>query len=506
MGKILLATLISFSIFFLPNTKYQILNTISAHVTGQPPFFTVNDKLSGFYHVPLTSNVINLPLDSSPETYLVNQPLTFKIQASLLPISPSELEETTFTWDFGDGTTGTGLTNSHRYTKPGSYIVAIMAQYKQDDPRKLQANLVQVLPNKNYQLPNASIKVNEKEINDPLLDVLYLDFNEPVSFSAEKSNGMGLSYQWVLDDVAKEGPVIEYTLSNDREISFVILRVTDQNGFFADAWVQLTNTAFATPSGPNKTNPIANFFQKAGNLSTRLAKEGFNFTSNPLLFLLAIVLIFVAGGLHAITPGHGKSLMGVYLLGKRKGRFSDVLLITSSITFTHTIAIFILGFIFLALEQTITVTEIIPYFEKISALVVAILAVNLIHNGYRNWQQVKAYGHGHTHHHDHDHKHISVHNKRDLLLVGFSGGILPCVDAFALLALSVSAGKILSGIFLVVIFSLGLASTITLLGYLLIHGKDKLKLEERFGKTAEVYGPLVSGTLIFIIALRLMLK
>lgn len=507
MKKFLISLIIPITFFLIPNS--QLPTPAYAHVTGQPPFFTVNDKLSGFYHVPLTSTTINLPLDSSPETYLVDQPLTFKIQASLLPISPSELEETVFKWDFDDGTTGIGLTNSHTYKKSGSYIVTVMANYKDTDPRKIQANLVQVLSNKNYQLPKATVLVNEKEIVDPLLDVVYTDFTSPIAFSAEKSAGStSLSYQWIVDDTPKDGEKIEHLLSGDREISFVILRATDQNGFFADAWVQLTNTSFVSTNGGKSSppNPIINFFQQAGNLSTTLAKEGFNFTSNPLLFIAAIVLIFIAGGLHAITPGHGKSLMSVYLLGKKKGKFSDVLLITSSITATHTIAIFILGFIFLALEQTLTINEIIPYFEKISALIVAFLAMNLIRNGYHNWQHAKAHEKDKHHHHDHHHDHVKITSKKDLLLVGISGGILPCIDAFAILALSVGAGKILAGIFLVFIFSLGLASTITLLGYIVIHGKDKLKLEERFGKTAEVYGPIVSGSLILVIALRLILK
>jgi len=511
MKKIILALFVSLFIFFLPNTTYQILRSVSAHIMGQPPFFTVNGKLSGFYHVPLTTSQIKLPLDSSPEEYLVDQRLDFKIETAVLPYTPSQLQKSTFEWDFGDGTKATGLANSHTYTKPGSYILSINLQQADQDLFALQATLVHVKPSKNYELPTAKIVINGQEIKDPLSDVIYTDFNKSITFTTEGSTGGASQIKnttWVFEETTQQTKDATYQFDPSKQLAFAIVRITTADGFFADNWVQLTNTAFddndQITQGGN--SPISGWSKRISELSTSLVTHGFNESSNPLLFVAATLLIFVGGGLHAITPGHGKSLMGVYLLGKRKGKFSDVLLITSSITFTHTIAIFLLGFIFLALEQAMSINQVLPYFEKVSALIVIFLSINLILNGYRNYQHMKAHMHGHDHHHEHHHDQIKIHGKKDLLLVGVSGGILPCIDAFAILTLAVGAGKILLGIFLVVIFSLGLAATITLLGYALIHGKDKLKLEERFGKTAEIYGPIVSGSLILLLALRLLFK
>lgn len=503
MKKVLLC----FFIWLLGYLVIGLFNPAAAHIMGQPPFFTVNGKLSGFYHVPLTTSQIPLPLDSSPEEYLINQRLEFKIETAVLPYSEETLRQSTLNWDFGDGTKGTGLANTHTYNKPGSYILFITLKQPDQDPFTLQATLINIKPSKNYVLPQVKILVNGQEIKDPLSDVIYTDFHNQVEFSSEGSTGGTSTIKevtWVFEETTQHTPNASYKFDSSKQLTFAIVRVTNNDGFFADAWVQLTNTAFDANSQINPNNK--SFSQRVSDLSTLLVKQGFNASSNPLLFLVAVILVFIGGGLHAITPGHGKSLMGVYLLGKKKGKFSDVLLITASITFTHTIAIFILGFIFLALEQTMTINQVVPYFEKISALIVAFLALNLIKNGYHNYQHMKNHEHGHEHHHDHQHEHMKITSKKDLLLVGVSGGILPCIDAFAILALAVGAGKILLGIFLVFIFSLGLASTVTLLGYVLIHGKDKLKLEERFGSVAEVYGPLISGGLILIIAIRLLLK
>ena len=54
-----------------------------------------------------------IPQDLAPENYLVNQPLTFVLDAGrLATFIPEELLQTTkFSWDFGDGTKKEGIEN-----------------------------------------------------------------------------------------------------------------------------------------------------------------------------------------------------------------------------------------------------------------------------------------------------------------------------------------------------------------------------------------------------------
>jgi ABC-type nickel/cobalt efflux system permease component RcnA len=69
--------------------------------------------------------------------------------------------------------------------------------------------------------------------------------------------------------------------------------------------------------------------------------------------------------------------------------------------------------------------------------------------------------------------------------------------------LLVSVGQALLGLVMVFVFSLGLAYAILLIGLLLIAGKQKLNIEQKFGSLAEVYGPLAAGTFILAIGVRL---
>lgn len=81
---------------------------------------------------------------------------------------------------------------------------------------------------------------------------------------------------------------------------------------------------------------------------------------------------------------------------------------------------------------------------------------------------------------------------RGLITLGISGGLVPCPTALAVLLAAFSAGQftgILSGLGLVVVFSLGLASVLIALGLALVLSVDWLK--ER-ANLSEAIGPLAS--------------
>jgi hypothetical protein len=62
----------------------------------------------------------------SPETPIVDEDLCFNASASYDP----EGQVVSFEWDFGDGTTGTGVIAYHTYTELGNYTVALTIKNK----------------------------------------------------------------------------------------------------------------------------------------------------------------------------------------------------------------------------------------------------------------------------------------------------------------------------------------------------------------------------------------
>lgn len=239
------AVLIFLSCFF-------IFHNISfAHVAGQPAYLIIDGKYVGLYTVPTTSlNDFPLPQDSAPDTYLVNQPIRFEIDAKKLPgVTTELLQKTKFSWKLGDGKNAEGLTVTHTYTKMGSYLLEIYA----DDgslpqPQLLESVLFHVLPNKQYKLPTSVITVNGKQSKDPLVNTLSFSYNNPIHLdgsSSEKGSVPIKSYFWDLgDSTHATGNRQDHTYKADLRIVFPVLRVTDENGFISDSFLQVNNQIY----------------------------------------------------------------------------------------------------------------------------------------------------------------------------------------------------------------------------------------------------------------------
>jgi ABC-type nickel/cobalt efflux system permease component RcnA len=65
---------------------------------------------------------------------------------------------------------------------------------------------------------------------------------------------------------------------------------------------------------------------------------------SPGVLILVLAIAFVLGAIHALGPGHGKSLMASYLVGSR-GRIRDVFTLGITITISHIFSVVIIGFL-----------------------------------------------------------------------------------------------------------------------------------------------------------------
>jgi len=96
----------------------------------------------------------------------------------------------------------------------------------------------------------------------------------------------------------------------------------------------------------------------------------------PGVRLWALLAALVLGALHAFSPGHGKSVVGAYLLGSRAtARHAAFLGIT--VTITHTLGVFALGFATLLASAYVLPEKIFPLLGLVSGLIVAGMGVFL---------------------------------------------------------------------------------------------------------------------------------
>ena len=245
---------------------------------------------------------------------------------------------------------------------------------------------------------------------------------------------------------------------------------------------------------------------------------------SPLFLLTALLLSLALGSLHALTPGHGKTLVAAYLIGSR-GRSRDAVFLGLVVTLTHTGSVIALGLLTLFVSQYILPGVIAPWLEIVSGVLVIVFGVNLffqrrqvltdlfkkkprpkqfslktatLHQPAARFSLLQPTATQPSHQHGPGgHRHVPAGEItwKSLLTLGISGGLVPCPDAIAILLVAVAINRILLGMLLIVAFSVGLALVLILIGIAMVQGMRlvaRIDLLNRFSR----YTPLVSAVVV----------
>lgn len=200
----------------------------------------------------------------------------------------------------------------------------------------------------------------------------------------------------------------------------------------------------------------------------------------PLAGALLAALLLGAG--HALTPGHGKTIVAAYLVGAR-GTVRHALFLGLTTTVTHTAGVFALGLATLLFSAWVLPERLYPWLGAISGATVMLIGATLLRQrlGALLARGAARPGHGGDldAHGGHDHGlGYHTHAPQDsavswggLLALGVSGGLLPCPSALVLLLGAVALGQPGLGLLLVLSFSLGLAGVLTAIGVLLVRAR-----------------------------------
>src|SRR3954447_5832291 len=211
-----------------------------------------------------------------------------------------------------------------------------------------------------------------------------------------------------------------------------------------------------------------------------------------LLFLL--LAAFGWGALHALSPGHGKTMVAAYLVGTR-GTARHAVALGATVTVTHTIGVFALGVVTLALSQYVLPEQLYPWLTLVSGLLVVIVGLNVLRSRIRAARAA----HHHDHHHHHHHDDLTW---RSLVGMGASAGLIPCPSALVVLLGAISQHQVALGLLLILTFSLGLAMTLTALGVAVVYAG---RLTTRLSFSGRVVTVLPSLSALLIVGLGLML-
>src|ERR1051326_3967825 len=192
------------------------------------------------------------------------------------------------------------------------------------------------------------------------------------------------------------------------------------------------------------------------------------------VLLIGLLAAFAAGAVHALSPGHGKTLVAAYLVGTR-GTPKHAVLLGLMVTFTHTISVFALGLVTLYLSRFVLPEKITPVLGVISGLTIVWVGATLLYRRTvgRRPQQVSGlvHDHGDGRMHTHVPEEISMGG---LIALGASGGLVPCPSALVLLLTSVSLNRVAFGLTLLTAFSAGLAVVLSAVGLIVLYAKHLL--------------------------------
>ena len=248
--------------------------------------------------------------------------------------------------------------------------------------------------------------------------------------------------------------------------------------------------------------------------TTRTGGDGFagifeDAASGEGVLVLLLLAAFGWGALHALSPGHGKAMVAAYLVGTR-GKPRHAVALGATVTVAHTVGVFALGFVTLALSQYILPEDLYPWLNLVSGLLVVVIGAAVLRSRIN-----PDGGHGHHHHHTgtrtttatdtrttqvvlprglralpiparpehaihrprsrapqprpspphgpHDADDSTV-TKRSLIGLGAAAGLIPCPSALVVLLGAISQHEVALGLLLITAFSLGLAGTLTGLG------------------------------------------
>jgi ABC-type nickel/cobalt efflux system permease component RcnA len=184
------------------------------------------------------------------------------------------------------------------------------------------------------------------------------------------------------------------------------------------------------------------------------------------VFLVSLAAALFWGAAHALSPGHGKTIVTAYLVGQR-GMPRHAALLGLIVTITHTIGVFALGLVTLALSQLVVPDRLYPWLNLASGVLVVGIGASVF---WARWRHRRAHARGDHHHHGHD-PDGNGPSLRSLLAVGISGGLLPCPSALVVLLAAISLHRVAFGLLLILAFSAGLALSITGIGLVAVFAR-----------------------------------
>lgn len=265
---------------------------------------------------------------------------------------------------------------------------------------------------------------------------------------------------------------------------------------------------------------------------------------NPWLLLPTALVL---GALHALEPGHSKSMMTAFIVAVQ-GTARQAILLGLAATVGHTMVVWALALLAWRLGDTGILDRAEPWLLLLGGLLLIWLSIRMLlhllpghrqaahHHGLHGHSDAHGQGHNHSHprHYEHDHGHRHEHHHdhtlgahvpedahaaahqaeiqyrysgggrvsdSEVLWFGFTGGLLPCPAAFAVLLACLHQKAYALGVVMIAAFSIGLAVMLVTVGVAAAWGASALRARMGMVERLSARGPYASAGIVLVIGL-----
>jgi nickel/cobalt transporter (NicO) family protein len=227
-------------------------------------------------------------------------------------------------------------------------------------------------------------------------------------------------------------------------------------------------------------------------------------TRHGPFMLLGLMLAFAIGALHAIGPGHGKTMMAAYIVGSG-GRFRHAVAIGGTVAALHTVSVLGLGAVVLVASEVFPPERIYPWLTLGSGVIACCLGAGLLAR--RISARRAARRHGDDHPHEHHHLAASterVLSWRGIAAISVAGGILPSPTALVALLGSIALDRVPYGLALVAAFSFGLAAALVVVSVVAL--RAGAIVSRRWSRRSTALVPVLSASTIAVTGVALAVR
>jgi nickel/cobalt exporter len=254
--------------------------------------------------------------------------------------------------------------------------------------------------------------------------------------------------------------------------------------------------------------------------------------SGSMSLWVFIPTALLLGALHALEPGHSKTMMTAFIIAIR-GTIWQAVLLGLSAALSHSVIIWLLAAVALKAGENWDAAVWEPYLQAFSGICILALSVWMLirtRRDLRAAQEHHHHSHGHHdhgHHHGYDHSHPvhaataaefqDAHERQhaleieqkfagravttpQIILFGITGGLMPCPAALSVLLICVQLKRIALGFTLVAAFSTGLALVMVATGVIAAWSLRQAQSRFRGLGNALRKAPFISSALLATMA------